>query len=110
MLDLREQIVRVIDEAVTPITAAEARGRVPGRRRGRRMAVLAAVAALIAVAIVVPLSLRAGRTDQTVHVGGPTTLATTTTAPIAEGRFVGRLDISPIGMHSNVVEGSNAVS
>ena len=111
MLDLREQIARVIDEAVPPITAAEARGRVPSRRRGWRMAVLAAVAAVIAAAIVVPLSLRAGRTDETVHVGGgSTTLATTTTAaPIAEGRVVGRLDISAIGVHWNVVEGSNAV-
>jgi LPXTG-site transpeptidase (sortase) family protein len=120
MLDL-EQVARVLEDAVAPVTADEARARAGARTHFRRTAMLVTVSAVVIgagaiIAVVVALGL--GRHSTVTVVGGN---ATTTTGPPAAiatpttpttvrlGYPIGKIVISKIGVDWVVVQGSRPV-
>jgi sortase A len=114
MLDV-EQVARAIDDAVTPVTADEARARAGARTHFRRTAILVSVsAALLAGAAIfaVLVALGLGRHSTTVLVEHPRT--TITSAPavsvppatVALGQPVGKIVIPSIDVDWIFVQGS----
>lgn len=117
MLDLAEQIVRAVDEAVAPVTADEARARAGSRTHFRRTAVVATVVSVLlgSVAIVGVLAvLGVGRHTTAVRVHAPSaTTITSTSAPVFRGPqppplgdVIAKLDISRIDVHWDILQGT----